>query len=124
MDVDMEVDTDDDPPQSSESDSGPDSDTTSDCSESSSITNEIEQLIHDLEAIQRTHDLAIQQLQNVTALLSKSRSITVVANGQSHDFCDIMDELHLQSLNEMGGSGFGKKILEWIDSAEIIVPNV
>lgn len=120
----MEVDTDDDPPQSSESDSGPDSDTTSDCSESSSITNEIEQLIHDLEAIQRTHDLAIQQLQNVTALLSKSRSITVVANGQSHDFCDIMDELHLQSLNEMGGAGFGKKILEWIDSAEIIVPNV
>ena len=121
----MEVDTEDDPPHAAEaeSDSGPDSDTTSDCSESSSITNEIERLIHDLEAIQCTHDLAIQQLQNVTALLSKSTSITVVVNGQAHDFCDIMDELHLQSLNEMGGTGFGKKILEWIDSAEIVVPN-
>ena len=122
--MDMEVDTEDNPPQSAESDSGPDSDTTSDCSESSSITNEIEQLIHDVEAIQRTHDLAIQQLQNVTDLLSKSRSITVVVNGQPHDFCDIMDDLYLQSLNETGGAGFGKKIIEWIDSAEIVVPNV
>jgi pyruvate dehydrogenase complex dehydrogenase (E1) component len=119
--MDMEVDTEDDPPQLAAAES--DSDTTSDCSESSSITNEIEQLIYDLEAIQRTHDLAIQQLQNVTALLSKSTSITVVVNGQMHDFCDIIDELHLQSLNEMGGEGFGKKILEWIDSAEIVVPN-
>lgn len=122
MDVDMEVDTEDDPPQLSVSSSESDSDTTSDCSESASITNEIEQLINELEAIQRTHDQAIRQLQNVTTLLNKSRSISVVLNGQSYDFCDMLDELHLQSLKETGG--FGKKILELIDSGEIIVPNV
>ncbi len=119
----MEVDTEDDPPHVAESDSGPDSDTTSDCSETSSITNEIEQLINELESIQRTHDQAIHQLQNVTTLLNKSTSITIVVNGQTYDFCDMLDELHLQSLKEMGGTGFGKKIVELIDSGEIIVPN-
>jgi len=118
-DMDIDEDKEDTPPLSA---SGSDSDTETDFSESSSITNEIEQLIHDLEGIQRTHDQAIKQLQNLSSLLNTSASITIIVNGHMHDFCDILDDIHLQSLKEMGG--FGKKILELIETSEIIVPNI
>lgn len=114
----MEIDTDDDPAHSSEMDTG--SDTTSISSESS-ISNEIEQLINDIENIQCTHHQILIQLQHLSTLLSESNSITILSNGQKIDFYDVIDDIHEKSLEETGEMIFGKKLLEVIDSAEIYV---
>lgn len=111
----MEIDTEND---SSEMDTG--SDTTSISSESS-ISNEIEQLIGDLENIQLTHDQILNQLQHLTTLLNEPNTITILSNGQKRDFYDVIYDIHNQSLEETGEMVFGKKLLEVINSSEIYI---
>lgn len=93
------------------------SDTTSTCSESSSILLEFEQLFAEFEAIQKTHDLAINQLQTVASLLNETNTMKIAVDGNERDFYDVIDEIH----SDETGVSIGKKLLALIDSAEFYV---